>query len=116
MTTVPRMSTDASAARMASTARWSASSLFPLPWSGAAASAAFSVTRSSSSARLRSSGGCDISPPRLPEPAAADRELLRIDEQVVLVGQSPLAVSGDVHARRLQHRRHRDHLAAKRGL
>src|SRR5665213_28103 len=54
MTTVPFMSTDASAFRIASTARPSAPILSPRPWSGAAARAPASVTRSSSSARLRS--------------------------------------------------------------
>src|ERR1022692_1430990 len=39
---------------MPSTAAWSAASLSPLPTSGAAARAANSVTRTSSSARLRS--------------------------------------------------------------
>src|SRR2546429_2857329 len=47
------MSTVASEVRMASTALASAASLLPLPCSGAAARAPASVTRSSSSARLR---------------------------------------------------------------
>src|SRR3954454_14173035 len=45
---------------MPSTAAWSAASLSPLPTSGAAASAAASVTRTSSSARVRS-GSCGVS-------------------------------------------------------
>src|ERR1041385_3856087 len=102
MTTVPFMSTDPRAERMASTARWSASFSFPRPCSGAAASAAASVTRRSSSARFRSRGGCDILRRRLPETAAPDRELVGVDQQVVLVGEAPVPVQGHVHARALQ--------------
>ena len=49
------MCTECSRLRIASTAAWSAASLSPRPTSRAAASAAYSVTRTSSSARLRSS-------------------------------------------------------------
>src|SRR3954451_15216155 len=54
MTTTPSMCTEPSRTRMASTAAWSAASLSPLPTRRADASAAASVTRTSSSARLRS--------------------------------------------------------------
>src|SRR4051812_23637104 len=54
MTTTPSMWTEPSRWRMASTAAWSAASLSPLPTRRADASAAASVTRTSSSARLRS--------------------------------------------------------------
>src|SRR5262245_48658357 len=48
------MGTECSMKRMPSTAAWSAASFSPRPTSGAAASAAASVTRTSSRARLRS--------------------------------------------------------------
>src|SRR4051794_15640548 len=57
-----------SISRMASTAAWSAASLSPRPDQRAAASAAYSVTRTSSSARLRSgapSGGSAVAAPGL---------------------------------------------------
>src|SRR3954452_13952733 len=54
MTTTPSMCTEPSRTRMASTAAWSAASLSPFPTRRADASAAASVTRTSSSARLRS--------------------------------------------------------------
>src|SRR5919197_3408525 len=54
MTTTPSMRTVSSTRRIASTAAWSADSFSPSPTQRAAASAAASVTRTSSSARLRS--------------------------------------------------------------
>src|SRR3954470_6942811 len=54
ITTMPSMRTLSSIMRMASTAAWSAASLSPIPVSRAAARAAYSVTRTRSSARLRS--------------------------------------------------------------
>src|SRR5262245_59198985 len=54
MTTTPSMLTVPSTSRMASTAAWSAPILSPRPAMRAAASAAASVVRTSSSARLRS--------------------------------------------------------------
>src|SRR5215218_215903 len=54
MTTTPSMWTVSRTRRMASTAAWSAASLSPMPTRRAAASAAASVTRTSSRARLRS--------------------------------------------------------------
>src|SRR6478672_9025005 len=59
ITTTPSISTVASMCRIASTAAWSAASLSPKPTQRAEASAAASVTRTSSSARLRS-GASDI--------------------------------------------------------
>ena len=56
MTTMPSMDTVCSTACMPSTAAWSAASLSPWPTSRAADRAAASVTRTSSSARLRSTG------------------------------------------------------------
>src|SRR5690349_19024034 len=57
MTTMPSMWTVSSTARIASTAAWSAAILSPRPIQAALASAAASVTRTSSRARLRS-GRC----------------------------------------------------------
>ena len=54
ITTTPSIETESSTSRIASTAAWSAPSLSPRPTIRAAASAAASVTRTSSSARLRS--------------------------------------------------------------
>src|SRR5919112_238513 len=54
ITTMPSMATVSSTTRMASTAAWSAPSLSPRPIHRDAASAAASVTRTSSMARLRS--------------------------------------------------------------
>src|SRR5688572_13765736 len=54
MTTTPSISTVCNISRMASTAAWSAASLLPRPTQRAAAIAAASVTRTSSTARLRS--------------------------------------------------------------
>src|SRR6478672_9300376 len=54
ITTTPSISTVASMCRIASTAAWSAASLSPNPTQRAEASAAASVTRTSSSARFRS--------------------------------------------------------------
>ncbi len=54
ITTMPSIGTVSSRRRIASTAAWSAASLSPRPVQRAAASAAASVTRTSSSARLRS--------------------------------------------------------------
>ncbi len=56
ITTTPSMWTVCSTACMPSTAAWSAASLSPRPTQRAACSAAASVTRTSSSARLRSGG------------------------------------------------------------
>jgi hypothetical protein len=58
ITTVPRMSMWSNERRMASTATWSASFLSPRPISRAEDSAAASVIRTNSRARLRSSMGC----------------------------------------------------------
>src|SRR4029077_18634249 len=57
ITTTPRIATLSRTKRIASTAAWSASSLSPRPIQRAAAIAAASVTRTSSSAMLRS-GAC----------------------------------------------------------
>jgi hypothetical protein len=54
ITTVPRMSMVSKARRMASTATWSASMRSPRPMRRADASAAASVMRTTSRARLRS--------------------------------------------------------------
>ena len=54
MTTMPSIGTVPIIRRIASTAAWSAASLSPRPTQRAAASAAASVTRTSSIARLRS--------------------------------------------------------------
>src|SRR5215831_9642834 len=54
MTTTPSIETESSIARIASTAAWSAASLSPRPTQRPAPIAADSVTRTSSSARLRS--------------------------------------------------------------
>src|ERR671935_2549847 len=59
ITTTPSMATVSSIRRMASTAAWSAAFLSPRPTQRAAAIAAASVTRTSSSARLRS-GACAL--------------------------------------------------------
>jgi hypothetical protein len=55
ITTVPSMASELSEVRMASTAAWSAIFSSPRPISLEAARAAASVTRTTSSARLRSS-------------------------------------------------------------
>src|SRR3989442_1768361 len=103
MTIVPRMSTSANAARIASTARASAAILLPRPCSGAAASAPASVTRSSSSARLR------LIPPltsdtfsRLPDASSTDRQLVGLDPQVLLADEAALAFLAEVDAGSLQ--------------
>src|SRR4051812_157271 len=57
MTTTPFMAIEARTGRMASTAAWSTRSLSPRPMKRPAAIAAASVTRTSSSARLRSGSG-----------------------------------------------------------
>src|SRR4051794_31167726 len=57
MTTIPSMSIEARTGRIASTAALSTSSLSPRPMKRPAAMAAASVTRTSSSARLRSGSG-----------------------------------------------------------
>ena len=67
ITTTPAIETVSSIARMPSTAAWSAASLSPRPIQRPAASAAASVTRTSSSARLRS-GRLPVLPAR-PTPA-----------------------------------------------
>src|SRR3954453_5917092 len=54
MTTMPSISTESSAKRMALTAAWSAAILSPLPIQRAEDRAAASVTRTSSKARFRS--------------------------------------------------------------
>src|SRR5581483_5108141 len=59
ITTTPFIATVSSISRIASTAAWSAASLSPRPTQRAAAIAAASVTRTSSSARFRS-GGCPL--------------------------------------------------------
>src|SRR6058998_505397 len=106
MTTVPFMSTDASDSRIASTARLSAASLLPRPWSGAAASAPASVTRSSSSARLRLVLGSSItSRENLTQAAAADRQLVGLDPQIFLAREPAIAAAVDVDARALEHGR-----------
>ena len=51
---MPSIGTESRTKRIASTAAWSAAILSPRPTQRAAASAAASVTRTSSSARLRS--------------------------------------------------------------
>src|SRR5579883_3012271 len=89
MTTTPSMSTLFSVNRIAVTAAWSAAFLSPRPIQRAAASAAASVTRASSNARLRSRVGRDpprvvsaaaiallLSPPRRPAGSAADVALI----------------------------------------
>src|SRR6478735_9217293 len=55
MTTTPSMAIEARTGRIASTAAWSTRSLSPRPMKRPAAMAAASVTRTSSSARLRES-------------------------------------------------------------
>src|ERR671932_843081 len=59
MTTTPFIATESSIRRIASTAAWSAAFLSPRPTQRAAAIAAASVTRTSSSARFRS-GACAL--------------------------------------------------------
>src|SRR6476646_4030384 len=115
MTTVPFMSTDAIALRMASTARPSAPILSPRPWRGAAARAPASVTLSSSRARFRSISWSIISPPttwrRVAYPeslagaAATDRELVSFDPYVLLAGQAAIPGEVHVHAGALEHGR-----------
>src|SRR5689334_13893457 len=61
MTTVPSMARELSARRIASTAAWSAAFSSPRPMRREAASAAASVTRTTSSARLRSIFGGVVS-------------------------------------------------------
>src|SRR5437764_2685538 len=70
ITTIPSIGTVSSISRIASTAAWSASSFSPRPTQRAAASAAASVTRTSSSARLRSGveperTSCEMTPTRV---------------------------------------------------
>src|SRR5207249_10510027 len=99
MTTVPFMSTDASDSRIAYTARLSAASILPRPWSGAAASAPASVTRSSSSASLRLILGSSItSRDNLTQAAAADRQRVGLDPQVYLAREPAVATAVDVDA------------------
>src|SRR5438270_9539069 len=62
ITTTPSIETVSSMKRIASTAAWSADSLSPRPIQRAAAIAAASVTRTSSSARLRSGAADGLSP------------------------------------------------------
>src|SRR3954452_8363993 len=66
MTTTPSIETEPSTMRMASTAAWSAASLLPIPTSRAAGSAAASVTRTSSRARLRSGRSSGVGMAREP--------------------------------------------------
>src|SRR5262249_30807845 len=114
------MSTEDSAERMASTARRSASSLLPRPCSGAAASAAASVTRSSSRARLRSMEPSDISlrkpNPSLTRVTAPDRKHFGIDHQVLLVYELAVAGCREVDTCPLQHRGHCHRLVPNGGL
>src|SRR4051794_8351800 len=98
MTTTPAMFTVPSISRMASTAAWSAASLSPRPTQRPAASAAASVTRTSSSARLRS-GACCVSVVPLvfsvaatsadPKacPASADRRMPRLRPHLHALGR-----------------------------
>src|ERR1700687_3782694 len=110
MTTVPFMSTAARAALIASTARRSAATLLPRPCSGAAARAPASVTRSSSSARLRLIlGSSIIGLPSVYEAALGsagaappDRQLVGFDPEVVLARKPAVAVPVDIDARALQ--------------
>ena len=60
MTTTPSIETESRTKRIASTAAWSAAILSPRPTQRAEASAAASVTRTSSSARLRSGFCCAL--------------------------------------------------------
>src|SRR5215210_6560409 len=76
ITTVPSMRTVSRSRRMASTAAWSAASLSPRPIQRAEASAAASVTRTSSSARLRSGAPSDsaaMTPPVAAAPPSSAR-------------------------------------------
>src|SRR5438270_13846044 len=104
MTTVPFMSTDESESRIASTARRSDSSLLPRPCSGAAASAPGSVTRRSSSARLRLIFGSSSRAieREVNSGAPSDRQFVGLDPQLLLARQTALAASVDIHARSLE--------------
>src|SRR6478672_2472487 len=108
MTTVPFMSTVARELRIASTARASAASLLPRPWRGAAASAPASVTRSSSSARLRLIFGSSIIVDSakgnggLRKSATSDGKFVRLHPQLFLAGQASLATLMYVNARPLE--------------
>src|SRR6266849_6542437 len=111
MTTVPRMSTSASAARIASTARASAAILLPRPCSGAAASAPASVTRKSSSARLRLVRGSinyrtvwsDIAGGSLADAPAPDRQFVCLYPEILLAREPAIAIPIGVDAGPLQH-------------
>src|SRR5256885_1188268 len=117
MTTVPLMSTEASDSRIASTARRSAASLLPLPCSGAAASAPASVTRSSSSARLRLIFGSSITEcETLADAAPPDRQFVCLNPQVFLAGETPVAAAVDIDAGALEHRGDADPLLVQHGL
>src|SRR5919108_2204031 len=119
MTTVPFMSTEASDSRIASTARWSAASLFPRPCRGAAASAPASVTRNSSSARLRLIFGSSITESRVKESAqaaAADRQLVGLHPELLFAGEPAVPSAVDVDARPFQDRGHADLLLAQDGV
>src|SRR5882762_704444 len=119
MTIVPRMSTSASAARIASTARASAAILLPRPCSVAAASAPASVTRSSSSARLRLILGSSIIglalrvTDELSQAATADRQFVCLHQELLFARQPPVSTPVDVNARPLQDRRDPHHLAGE---
>src|SRR6478672_221224 len=117
MTTVPFMSTEARALRMASTARPSAPILSPRPCSGAAARAPASVTLSSSRARFRSISWSnqppppvDIAPGSVSESSASaappDWQPACLDPEVVLAGQPAIAADVLVDAGSLEHGRH----------
>src|SRR6266550_2778412 len=117
MTTVPFMSTVASEVRMASTARASAASLLPLPCSGAAARAPASVTRSSSSARLRLIFGSSITEcETLADAAPPDRQFVCLNPQVFLAGETPVAAAVHIDAGALEHRGDADPLLVQHGL
>src|SRR3989442_2128479 len=117
ITTMPFMSTVASDSRIASTARASAASLLPRPCRGAAASAPASVTRSSSSARLRLILGSSIIdvPMRvtdeLSQAATADRQFVCLHQKLLFARQPPVSGPVDVNACPFQDGRDPHHLA-----
>ena len=73
MTTIPSIATEPSTGRIASTAAWSTRSLSPRPMNRPAAIAAASVTRTSSSARLRSTSALMVAIYPRPETAGGAR-------------------------------------------
>src|SRR5438034_278808 len=117
ITTVPRMSTEVSDSRIASTARRSAASLLPLPCSGAAARAPASVTRSSSRARLRLIFGSSITEcETLADAAPPDRQFVCLNPQVFLAGETPVAAAVDIDAGALEHRGDANPLLVQHGV